>query len=283
MAEEQRQGVYDRELGVEACRFVGVMQPFPKHFHDYYVLGLVEAGRRRLCCRGQWQDIRPGTVLLFNPGDTHACEQVGGEGLAYRALHVSPEVMQRLYNELYEEQGGAQCSVPVFAPNIVADSDAACLLQEAHRQIMAKAGQLAREEGLLLLLELLLHKYGGMAAPRTFDCREEVAAACGYMQEHFAEPISLAQLCSQVGLSKSTLLRGFAAAMGVTPHSYLANIRISRAKVLLQQGLPLVEAALQTGFADQSHFTNCFGRFIGLTPGAYREIFAGNGREVAHE
>ena len=43
---------------------------------------------------------------------------------------------------------------------------------------------------------------------------------------------------------------------------------------LLEQGVPPVEAALQTGFSDQSHFTNYFSRFIGLTPGAYQEIFS---------
>ena len=75
------------------------------------------------------------------------------------------------------------------------------------------------------------------------------------------------------GLSKSTLLRAFTKSKGVTPYSYLQNIRIGEAKKLLEQGLPPVEAALQTGFSDQSHFTNYFNRYIGLAPGVYREIF----------
>ena len=37
--------------------------------------------------------------------------------------------------------------------------------------------------------------------------------------------------------------------------------------------MPPVEAALRTGFSDQSHFTNYFNRYIGLAPGAYRDIF----------
>ena len=66
------------------------------------------------------------------------------------------------------------------------------------------------------------------------------------------------------------LLRAFAKAKGVTPYSYLENIRIGEAKRLLEQGVPPVEAALRTGFSDQSHFTNYFHRLIGLAPGAYR-------------
>ena len=85
--------------------------------------------------------------------------------------------------------------------------------------------------------------------------------------------IYLDQICHLEGLSKSTLLRAFTKSKGVTPYSYLQNIRIGEAKKLLEQGLPPVEAALQTGFSDQSHFTNYFNRYIGLAPGAYREIF----------
>lgn len=85
--------------------------------------------------------------------------------------------------------------------------------------------------------------------------------------------IYLDQICHLEGLSKSTLLRAFTKSKGVTPYSYLQNIRIGEAKKLLEQGLPSVEAALQTGFSDQSHFTNYFNRYIGLAPGVYREIF----------
>jgi transcriptional regulator GlxA family with amidase domain len=56
----------------------------------------------------------------------------------------------------------------------------------------------------------------------------------------------------------------------------LENIRINEAKKLLEQGVPPVDAALQTGFSDQSHFTNFFNMFIGLAPGIYRDIFIKN-------
>lgn len=94
-----------------------------------------------------------------------------------------------------------------------------------------------------------------------------------------AKRICLDQLCRCVGLSKSTLLRAFPRAKGVTPYRYLENIRVSRAKTLLEQGVPPAEAALQAGFSDQSHFTSYFSRFIGLTPGAYQDIFKSTQRE----
>ena len=48
---------------------------------------------------------------------------------------------------------------------------------------------------------------------------------------------------------------------------------MARAQALLQQGLPPAEAALEVGFADQSHLCNAFRQRTGLTPGQYRKAF----------
>lgn len=85
------------------------------------------------------------------------------------------------------------------------------------------------------------------------------------MSEHFAEHITLEELCKRSGLSKSTLLRAFAKSKGITPYRYLQTVRISKAKELLEQGVSPVDAAIQTGFSDQSHFSSFFHMFIGLS------------------
>ena len=62
-----RSAVYDRELNIEAYSFDGVVQEFPSHVHDYYVIGLIERGRRRLACMGREYEVSAGDVLVFNP------------------------------------------------------------------------------------------------------------------------------------------------------------------------------------------------------------------------
>lgn len=69
------------------------------------------------------------------------------------------------------------------------------------------------------------------------------------------------------------MLRLFAKEKGITPYGYLEMVRINRAKALLESGESPAEAALKTGFSDQSHFTNFFKKFIGLTPKQYGKIF----------
>ena len=50
---ELRTVAYDKQLQLEAYRFAGIVQPFPNHFHEHYVLCLVEQGQRTLCCKNR--------------------------------------------------------------------------------------------------------------------------------------------------------------------------------------------------------------------------------------
>ena len=66
------------------------------------------------------------------------------------------------------------------------------------------------------------------------------------------------------------LVRSFRAEVGMPPYAWLAQYRVGRARILLEQGCRPAEAAAATGFADQAHLTRWFRRVVGVTPGAYR-------------
>jgi AraC-like DNA-binding protein len=178
--------------------------------------------------------------------------------------------------DLAEEITGRR-ELPGFSETVIFDDEVTCYLRPLHELMMKGSDEFGKEENLLLLISLLMKRYGQPFENCIPECRDEVEQACRFMQQQYWERISLDQLCRQTNLSKSTLLRAFTKSKGVTPYSYLENIRIGEAKKLLEQGIPPVEAALQTGFSDQSHFTGLFGRFIGLTPGVYRDIFSDKG------
>ena len=268
MKKETRTVVYDDELRLESYRFEGTQQPFPNHFHEYYVIGFVESGERCLSCKNNEYAIQKGNVLLFNPGDNHACVQNDGGTLDYRGFNISKEVML----DLTEEVTGKR-ELPGFSENVIFDEEVICYLHPLHEVVMKGLCDFGKEENLLLLISMLIQRYGQPFENCIPECRGEIEKACRFMEQHFAERIYLDQICRYAGLSKSTLLRAFTKSKGVTPYSYLENIRIGEAKKLLEQGFPPIEAALRTGFSDQSHFTNYFNRFIGLSPGVYREIF----------
>ncbi len=268
MKKEARTAVYDDGLRLEAYRFAGIVQPFPGHFHEHYVIGLVEKGRRALFCRDREYVLEEGSIVLFNPGDSHACVQSDAGTFDYRGVNISKEAML----DWAEEVTGKR-RLPGFGENVIADEAAACHLRQLHERIMKGMEASGKEEALLLLLSYLIQNYGQPFESRIPACRQELERACAYMREHFSERICLDQLCRYAGLGKSTLLRAFTKEKGVTPYRYLETIRINEAKKLLARGISPADAAARTGFFDQSHFTNYFNRFIGLAPGTYREIF----------
>ena len=99
MRQAARTARYDQALGLEAYSLRAVDRPFPSHFHDHYVIGVVERGTRTLTCGRQRQVIGPGDVLLFNPGDSHACIQADG-ALDYRGLNIPRSTMLALAEEI---------------------------------------------------------------------------------------------------------------------------------------------------------------------------------------
>ena len=91
--------VYDDGLRLEAYHFEGIVQPFPNHFHEHYVIGFVEDGTRRLSCRNREYSIEKDSIVIFNPGDNHACVQSDDGTFDYRGFNIAKEVMLNLAEE----------------------------------------------------------------------------------------------------------------------------------------------------------------------------------------
>jgi AraC family transcriptional regulator len=104
---------------------------------------------------------------------------------------------------------------------------------------------------------------GGLAA---WQQRTAVA----YIEDHLAEPISLATLAHLVRLSPYYFCRAFKQSFGMPPHRYHAGQRIEHAKTLLAKSAPSVtDIGFTVGFSQTSSFTAAFRKATGLTPTAY--------------
>lgn len=269
MKEEERLVCYDNELQLEAHNFKGIMQKFPNHFHEYYVIGFIESGQRRLSCKNKDYVIGTGDILLFNPLDNHTCEQIDCETLDYRSINIKVEVMEGLVEDITGNKYLQRFSTPV-----VYRSEEVEMLKELHKMIMKNEKEFGKEEVFYLLMEQLIKKYSKPNDEiKSNPVNAEVEKICEYLESHLSEYVTLDDLSSLSGMNKYSLIRSFTKIKMITPYSYLETLRVNKAKVLLQIGIELLEVAIQTGFSDQSHFTNFFKKIIGLTPKQYQNIF----------
>lgn len=93
-----------------------------------------------------------------------------------------------------------------------------------------------------------------------------------YIQNHYFEDISLAELSKSANVSKSECLRCFKLSMQTTPYKYLMEFRLSQAAILLQESNETIgNIATSVGFHQMSHFGKCFKEKTGYSPRKYRE------------
>jgi AraC-like DNA-binding protein/mannose-6-phosphate isomerase-like protein (cupin superfamily) len=270
MEKEIRTVKYDTDLHVEAYNFQGIMQKFPNHFHEYYVIGFIENGKRHLICNNEEFNIERGDLLLFNPHDNHTCEQMDGKTLDYRCINVQPDIMRKAVFEITGKN-----DLPYFTPQVIFHSDLVPLLRELHLIVMQEEKDFRKEEIFFFFLEQLIREYTEQGIPpASVQQSTEIKSICDFLEENYMKNITLNDLSNLTGLSKYYLLRSFTKQKGISPYSYLETIRIDKAKNLLKQGALPIDVALQTGFTDQSHFSHFFKRFIGLTPKQYMNIFS---------
>ena len=269
MLQEIRKVCFDTELNIEAYNFKGIMQKFPNHFHEHYVIGFIEKGQRYLSCKNKEYTIGTGDLLLFNPHVNHTCEQIDGNSLDYCCINIEPEIMKKVTYEITGKE-----YLPHFTEQVIFHSELVSSLRELHLMVMQEEKNFQKEEIFFFLIEQLIEDYTEPTPSITLNkTSSEIKIVCEFLEKNYRKNVKLDDLSDLTGLSKYYLLRSFTKQKGISPYSYLETIRIDKAKKLLAKGVRPIDVALQTGFTDQSHFSNFFKKFIGLTPNQYMKIF----------
>jgi AraC family transcriptional regulator len=137
----------------------------------------------------------------------------------------------------------------------------------------ARSAALAESLGTALVTHLADRRAAAEAAPATLSLPSPtLGRVLEYVGRHLDMPLALKQLASVAGMDLFRFARAFKGSTGSSPHRYVLEARISRAKELLRdRSLPITEIALRTGFATPSHFSVTFRRITNLTPRAYRD------------
>ncbi|MNV89365.1 Transcriptional activator NphR [compost metagenome] len=111
---------------------------------------------------------------------------------------------------------------------------------------------------------------GGRVLSRNLEARAKDMLLAAVRDDN-----SIADIAEACGLSRSYFIKAFRQTVGTTPHRWLLEQRVQKAKDLLgEPGRSIIDIAQSCGFADQAHMTRVFTSLVGVSPGAWRRINA---------
>jgi AraC-like DNA-binding protein len=259
--------VHDSATGVEAIQARFAAHAYDLHRHDEWLIGVTDRGVQDFFCRGARQRSTAGRVILIEPEEAHDGQAGAPGGFAYRMLYLpQPWLRLGLADGLSGEPGFAACLNDDAA--LGEAIRAACLaLSEPDERLLRDAA-----------LDAVLHRlrpYLGRPerrGPARWDRRVARLAREQLHDALTANPGADALARAAGAADRFQLSRAFRAAYGTSPHAYLIQLRLRRARQLLAGGERPAEVAAACGFADQSHLGRRFRRAYGLTPAAFRAL-----------
>jgi AraC-like DNA-binding protein len=107
--------------------------------------------------------------------------------------------------------------------------------------------------------------------PLNGEVYQRLRRARAFIDHCYDHPISLDQMSSQACFSRYHFLRLFRQAFNKTPHQYLIERRIEKAKELLIANLRVTDVCFEVGFQSLGSFSSLFHKYVGHAPVIYRQ------------
>ncbi|PKR56010.1 AraC family transcriptional regulator [Thalassospira marina] len=258
-----------------------------KHTHDTFSIGAILGGASACHMRRAKHELSTGTVIFINPEDVHDCHPLVERGWAFQMLYVDTGWLLDV-----QAQNDADANGKFAAYDPVLSQDPVIFAQLTRLgRILADHDipALGKEEAATAFFSLLAERTGrgktrlyamgqggvgriaGMQGEK-HEGGKGVLRAAEYIRAHCEQPLRLNGISEQAGMTPSALVRAFGQQYGITPHAYLMNCRIQRARHALKRGERIVDVALACGFADQAHFQRIFKRQMTATPRQYAHV-----------
>ena len=221
--------------------------------------------------RRQSTQMRRGDVCVTPSGiPTQACWH---KSVEFLLLSISPTLIKRTASESISTD-----IVEISPQRGVRDPQILHigLALKAELETGCESGPLYGESLGLALAVHLLKRYSTLRIPLPEPSdglrAQKLQQVIDYINDNLAARVTLAEIAVVAGISPYYFARQFKLSTGLSPHQYVIQRRIERAKILLAENkLPIVEIADCVGCSSQSNFTALFHKYVGMTPKTYRE------------
>ena len=249
--------------GMEAVEARFHHHRFSPHRHETYVVGRTTKGVQRFRYRGEDCHCRCGDVFVLHPDELHDGWPGTVDGYGYHAVYLSPTLVA-------DALDGAP--LPFVADGVSRHP----ALVSAVAALFADPAETSDGLGRVTAVAALADALAALTPDRARRGRRIDVATLNRVRDHLMSNApgrpSVSEIERQHGIDRFTLARGFRRRFGVSPRRFVTHRRLEIARRLIRDGVPLAEAAVAAGFADQSHLTRQFRRAFGISPGRWRSM-----------
>ena len=245
---------------------------YPEHYIQGHRLAIMRRGKPityEWKQESNWKSrqTHPGTFFLQSHGDLNTPRWF--DPFEIIAISIEPSFVARCFQDtvncdlLRFQECRAECDrhIARFAAHFEAEL------------FNSNYGGTLYGESLALAFSLyLLERYSKSATvlprPKGKLSSLQLKEVIEYIHAYLDLELSLIELAAQLNLSPFHFARLFKKSLGLSPHKYVMQNRIERAKKLITVAshIPLSDIALQAGFYDQTHFGKTFKKYVGVSP-----------------
>lgn len=240
---------------------------FPTHFHDTYSIGIIKNGIENLKIKGNNFIATPKTVVIINNYELHSNSFYNNENWTYQTINLNVDALNFLSKETNQKTENN-----LVFQNLVEDDFLYNLISNFHQ-----ASNLNAYSQISDISSYLIQNYLAETEEEKLNYRKwgnNILELKNLMDCDAADKINIDRIAKQYNKTSFQLIRAFKAHTGLTPIAYFILIRLNKAKNLLASGNTLIDTALECGFFDQSHFTNSFKKYFGVSPKQYCENYS---------
>jgi len=233
------------------------------HFHEEYSIGIFYGGEYRFDFNKQNFIAKPGDLRIINPYELHKTNKGSWD---YIHISLNPKILSTIYSDIKQKEFDG-----IIKLNTIKHDFKAINIANNLFNAKIKKSNLEIESSLHTFANHLLTNYTSTPI-ETIDKliynKRQMLNAIDFIEANLDDSsLTIEQIAKAINLSPFYFARSFKKEFGISPHCFILNKRLERAKILLRGDLPIAQIAQMCGFSDQSHLTRVFKQYLGFTPG----------------
>ncbi len=251
----------------------------PLHYHEEFEFLFVAEGTMTVQTEYETITLAAKEGIFINSNTLHKITAVDSNtGCSFLAIVFHYHLLCFTKDIIYQKYITPILSKELYIPPLL-PSDFYNIMLDMYDSFMRKefGMELHVKQQLLLCMERLIENGVSMETHLYNPKGKLVRTMIKYIETHYAEPVTLNDLCDEIHMSKEYSCRVFKEMSGTSPIVYLNQYRIQRSKeLLIRTQLSVTEIASRCGFNSTSYFNKLFLRYSNCTPKKYR---TNSGRE----